>query len=142
MKLMRKKLNKRGFSLIELIVVIAILAIIAAVAIPRFAGIQERSTIKADAATAAEIINAARIQHTDENDAVTDDTGADLPDVSVLKADYMTVPASPQSEPGENFTLFYDDGTLSYSVTFTPDGYNEVTITENVEFDYDTDVTK
>ncbi|MGI6570282.1 MAG: type IV pilin protein [Caldicoprobacterales bacterium] len=35
-KIFRKKLNKKGFTLIELIVVIAILGILAVIAIPRF----------------------------------------------------------------------------------------------------------
>lgn len=136
---MRSK-NKKGFSLIELIVVIAILAIIAAVAIPRFAGIQERSTIKADAATAAEIVNAARIQHTEENAVITAANDTYEAATGVIGADYMTVPASSQS--GGVFTIQYNSTTDLYQVQFTPTGYNAVTVTENVEFDYDTHVTQ
>ncbi|NLA84161.1 MAG: prepilin-type N-terminal cleavage/methylation domain-containing protein [Clostridiales bacterium] len=42
-KLLRKKLNKKGFTLIELIVVIAILGILAAIIIPRFTGFQNKA---------------------------------------------------------------------------------------------------
>ena len=42
-KLLRKKLNKKGFTLIELIVVIAILGILAAIIIPRFTGFQKKA---------------------------------------------------------------------------------------------------
>ena len=40
---MFKKTNKKGFTLIELIVVIAILGILAAVLIPRFTGFQDKA---------------------------------------------------------------------------------------------------
>lgn len=50
-----------------MIVVIAILGILAAIAIPRFSGIRESSAIKADGATAKQIISAARIAEADFN---------------------------------------------------------------------------
>ena len=55
-KHMRK--NKKGFTLIELIVVIAILAILAAIAIPTFAGITENANQEVLAANARSIATA------------------------------------------------------------------------------------
>ncbi|KXA05567.1 prepilin-type N-terminal cleavage/methylation domain-containing protein [Clostridium perfringens] len=55
-----KKQNKKkkGFTLIELIVVIAIIAILAAIAIPNFLSIQRKARVKADVASAKTIYDA------------------------------------------------------------------------------------
>ncbi|AJH01257.1 hypothetical protein LF65_04726 [Clostridium beijerinckii] len=46
------KKKKKGFTLVELIIVIAIIAILAAIAIPKFGSITKKSNITADIATA------------------------------------------------------------------------------------------
>ena len=58
---LKKKNNKKGFTLIELVVVIAILAILAALAIPRLTGAQDRAKISADKATFATLNSAVAI---------------------------------------------------------------------------------
>jgi len=63
--------NKKGFTLIELIIVIAILGIIALIAIPNLAGIRQRSQVSADKRTAEQIGKAVRIWLTDVDASAT-----------------------------------------------------------------------
>ncbi|MDW7667538.1 MAG: type II secretion system protein [Bacillota bacterium] len=57
-KFVNKRLrNRKGFTLIELIVVIAILGILALIAIPRFAGFTDRAKIQSDEQYAALVGN-------------------------------------------------------------------------------------
>ncbi|MDZ5037345.1 prepilin-type N-terminal cleavage/methylation domain-containing protein [Clostridium perfringens] len=58
MKLKRQNRKKKGFTLIELIIVIAIIAILAAIAIPNFLSIQRKARVKADIASAKTIYDA------------------------------------------------------------------------------------
>lgn len=57
-----KKLNKKGFTLVELIVVIAILAVLAAIAIPTFNGLVKDARYKALASDARSLASAAAIE--------------------------------------------------------------------------------
>ncbi|WP_290441307.1 prepilin-type N-terminal cleavage/methylation domain-containing protein [Clostridium tagluense] len=56
---MKKNLKKKkGFTLIELIIVISIIAVLAAIAVPKYASIQKDAKVKADIATAKTIADA------------------------------------------------------------------------------------
>lgn len=130
MKVLKKK---KGFTLIELIVVMAILAILAAIAIPKFSGMRIDAAVNADASTASQIINAARIQETQTGTSVV---AGDVTATNILPA-YMAVPAS--SQTGGAFVIS-GGGTAPYVVTFTPgtsygthSGKLE-TVTENAKF--------
>lgn len=58
--------RNKGFTLVELIIVIAILAIIMLIAIPNLSGIQQRMQVRADKASASQIGKAVRIWYTDK----------------------------------------------------------------------------
>lgn len=65
-KIIQKIKNRKGFTLIELIVVLAVLLIIAGIAVPRFTGVQQEAKIKADKISAGIIKNAAELYATME----------------------------------------------------------------------------
>lgn len=121
--------NKRGFTLIELIVVLAVLAIILAIAIPRFVTIQDESRIKADVATAEQIIKAARLMEARRNDGNETTRGNWVEDIM----------AWPTPESGGEFELGYITGD-KYKVSWevkkgsVAEG-KTITITEGEEFD-------
>lgn len=92
---MNKNLKKKkGFTLIELIVVIAILGILAAIAVPRFTGFTDKAKVGADKQYAALVANAIVTSLAEGNMTITGDadfsiatTGA----VSVTAADAANV---------------------------------------------------
>ncbi|WP_300350562.1 prepilin-type N-terminal cleavage/methylation domain-containing protein [Clostridium sp.] len=112
-----KKQNKKkkGFTLIELIIVIAIIAILAAIAIPNFLSIQRKAKVKADVASAKTIYDAtstaiAESKIIPTKEGVTLTLGADgkiTPagnDANVLTSNLQTIP-TPKSVKDETFNV-------------------------------------
>jgi len=81
-RMMNKLKNRKGFTLIELIVVLAVLAIIMAIAVPRFMGVQEKAKVDADYSTAATIAKAAELYYA-RTSIKADDAG------DLVTADYL-----------------------------------------------------
>lgn len=94
------KKKKKGFTLVELIIVIAIIAILAAIAIPKFGQITRNANIKADIATAKNLHGIAA-QLIAETGALDDDDIA-------AKVDGGVMP-TPKTVPGGAFVVAVDD---------------------------------
>lgn len=71
---MEKKMNNKGFSLVELIIVIAIMVILVAVLAPQYLRYVERSRIAADTQTTVEFINVMQVIAADPEITLTDGT--------------------------------------------------------------------
>lgn len=110
-KLQNPSLRKRkGFTLIELIVVIAILAILAAIAIPTFLGTLTKARNRADIASARVIVSAFQVALAEGNPVASIDTVGEL-----VTANYLDKAPVPQTK---------STGTPAFSMTVSG---NEVT---------------
>ena len=111
----KNKKKKKGFTLIELIIVIAIIAILAAVAIPKFGDVRKNANVKSDVANAKTIANAVtaliaenKLTIPTTTDLTIDTTTANTPstDADKIEAYIQNVP-TPKSVNG-NFTVEID----------------------------------
>lgn len=117
-QLLEKKMNqvskkkKKGFTLVELIIVIAVIAVLAAIAIPKFGAIKSESNLRADQANAKIIATAVSSAVAD---GLTPDTG-DVVDTENYIS-YIDGKKAPKlkSATGSFFVTYSsDDGTKVY----------------------------
>jgi len=126
MSFMRKKLNKKGFTLIELVVVIAILGILALVAIPRFTGMRADANESAVISNLRNIQTAAEVYASSSNQKITDVNSTD-DGVGILAA--LGVAAMPV---GPGITSYVVTGgeaiaTVDGSIPYPTDGVKKYT---------------
>ena len=82
--------NKKGFTLIELIIVIAIIAILAAIAIPSFIGLTDQANQKVAIANANSICTAVNTWNALHPDSAEQVSSVSAGDFSTLKGDLDT----------------------------------------------------
>ena len=83
--------NKKGFTIVELVVVVAVIAILAAVLIPTFSGIIKKAQLSADQSAVRQINEAIAIVSVDKEFATIDDLAVALIAESINISDYHPV---------------------------------------------------
>ena len=84
-RIINKLKNRRGFTLIELIVVLAVLAIILAIAVPRFLGVQEDAKEDADISSLGLIAKTAELYYVQGK---IDDDSTDTEIITAIEDDF------------------------------------------------------
>ncbi|CEO27097.1 pilus assembly FimT family protein [Paraclostridium sordellii] len=109
MKNIKKRINKkrRGFTLIELVMVVAILGTLSSIALVKFTDVGKESKVNSDYITASNIATATKLAI---NDGVSDITLDKL-----SKEGYIEGTPKPQSEEG-GFVVNIDDGNINVKV--------------------------
>lgn len=116
---MKKKMDNKGFSLVELIIVIAIMVILVAVLAPQYLRYVEKSRVSTDTQTIVEFINAMQVAAADE-DAKLVDTETYIVTSAGGKAG---ITVSPDLQTVLNTRLGLMDATTMTNATFQSTAY-------------------
>ena len=107
------KMNKKGFTIVELVIVIAVIAILAAVMIPTFSGIVTKANESA-------VLQAARSYY---SEVYADDIADGINDGKVKATNAVTCPAGcTYTTVGSVLTFKYVDTTKKIAAEYTVDG--------------------
>ncbi|CEP44642.1 type II secretion system protein [Paraclostridium sordellii] len=109
MKNIKKRINKkrRGFTLIELVMVVAILGTLSSIALVKFTDVGKESKINSDYITASNIATATKLAINDGVSEITLD--------KLSKEGYIEGTPKPQSEEG-GFVVSIDNGNINVKV--------------------------
>ncbi|WP_313342854.1 type II secretion system protein [Sedimentibacter sp.] len=106
---MKKLKSKKGFTLIELVVVLAVLGIIMAIAVPRFMEVQENAKEKADEATIEMLAKAAELYYV-QNNTTNSITVEDLVPSYLDKIEFKTDEYG--ESDGSDLAISYSNGVI------------------------------
>lgn len=119
-KIIMKK--RRGFTLIELVIVVAILGVLSSIALVKFGDVEKNSKINADYVTANNIATAAKL-------AINSDPS--ISDVSIdylVENNYLEGKPKVQSQKDKNFEVYTENEDIKVKVdgqTFYPKNEQE-----------------
>ena len=134
---MKKKMDNKGFSLVELIIVIAIMVILVAVLAPQYLKYVEKSRVSTDVQTTVEFINSMQVLASDPDITLTQDTAGTKYQITTSGADITLTSDLKDALIDAGMlaaTDFEGTGTVSTS-KYQSSGYQGTSITISLVYD-------
>ncbi len=134
---MKKEMNNKGFSLVELIIVIAIMVILVAVLAPQYLKYVEKSRVSTDVQTTVEFINSLQVLASDPDVSLDQDTaGTKYAVTSGATSDTIALTADLKTELINAGMLTSDDFSGNNSTSkLQSSGYKAAAITVALKYD-------
>ncbi|MCA9394838.1 MAG: prepilin-type N-terminal cleavage/methylation domain-containing protein [Candidatus Omnitrophica bacterium] len=138
---------KKGFTLIELMVVMVVIAILVGIAIPRFKGMQDEANITKAQSELKTLQVAVESYRSNQNPPAYPDTATSLVEDYLLDASPQIVssilydPFNPDNEAEYQYILS-DDGHFYIIYSYGPDGVSNILRIQDSTGDIDVDDTE